>query len=64
MPETVSRIKRLTRGADVNVNVGNDILDGLDDLLEDYAFREFSLKHLAQSCDYIYYRLLKFAALL
>lgn len=35
----------LTRGADVDVDVGDDILNGLHYFLEDGAFRKFCLEH-------------------
>lgn len=35
----------LTRGADINVDISDDILDGFNDFLEDCAFRKFCLEH-------------------
>ena len=39
----------LTRGADIDVDISDDILDGIDDLLEDESFSEFCLEHLKLS---------------
>jgi hypothetical protein len=39
------KIVALTVGADVDVDVGDDVLDGVDDLLEDDTFAEFCLEH-------------------
>ncbi len=36
----------LTRWGDVDVNISDDVLDGLNDLLEDGSFGESSFKHL------------------
>jgi hypothetical protein len=35
----------LTSGTNINVDVSDDILDGLNDLLEDDSFGQFGLKH-------------------
>ena len=40
----------LTRWADVNVNISDDILNGVDDLLEDESFAEFCLEHFQIIC--------------
>ena len=40
----------LTRGADIDVDISDDILDGVDDFLEDESLAEFCLEHLFQIC--------------
>ena len=40
-----ARVHLLTCGANVQVDVVDEVLDGLDDLFEDEAFREFRFEH-------------------
>jgi hypothetical protein len=41
-------LKVLTVRANVDVDISDDILDGVDDLFKDDALAEFSLKHASR----------------
>lgn len=38
--------RKVTLGSDINVDVGDEVLNGFDDLFEDDSFGEFCLEHI------------------